>query len=110
MFLGCMLFHATALFPFHLHQHHISSTGAGIINSTTIFVYLAEFGMAKRNATSELNQDNWNEEEAPEEAGTFCKAAPDVMKHRIIRSAKRRSGGITENVSTNFAVMNTFKL
>lgn len=66
--------------------------------------------MAKRNATSELNHDNWNEEEAPEEAGTFCNATPDVMKHRIIRSAKRRSGSSTENVSTNFAVMNTFKL
>jgi nuclear pore complex protein Nup50 len=66
--------------------------------------------MAKRSATSDLNHENWNEEEAPEEAGTFRKATPDVMQHRVIRSAKRRSGGITENVSTNFAVMNTFKL
>jgi hypothetical protein len=105
-----MLNHGTALFPFKLHQHHISSIGAGIINSTTIFVYLAEFGMAKRSATSKLNQDNWNEEEAPEEAGTFRKAAPDVMQNRVIRSAKRRCVGTTESVSTNFAVMNTFKL
>lgn len=69
--------------------------------------------MAKRNATSELNHDNWNEEEAPEEAGTFCKATPDVMKHRIIRSAKRRSGGSTEDqneaAKSPFATFGGFK-
>ncbi|KAJ4450056.1 nuclear pore complex protein Nup50 [Periplaneta americana] len=53
--------------------------------------------MAKRNATSELNHDNWNEKEAPEEAGTFRKAAPDVMQNRIIKAAKRRSVGTPEN-------------
>jgi hypothetical protein len=110
MFVGYMLFCATALFQFHLHQHHVSSIGAGIINSTAIFLYFAEFGMAKRRAAHELNHENWNEEEASEEAGTFCKATSDVMKHRIIRSAKRRCGGVTENVSTNFVVLNTFKL
>jgi nuclear pore complex protein Nup50 len=55
--------------------------------------------MAKRTATSELNHENWNEEEAPEEAGTFRKATPDVIQHRVIKSAKRRSVGTTENVS-----------
>jgi hypothetical protein len=80
---------------------YISSIDTGILNSTTIFVYLAEFGMAKRSATSELNHENWNEKEVREEAGTFCKASPDVMQHRVIRSAKRRSVGITESVSTD---------
>jgi hypothetical protein len=61
--------------------------------------------MAKRSAISELNHDNWNEEDTPEEAGTFCKASPDVMQCRVIRSAKRRSSG-QENVSTNFTVIN----
>jgi hypothetical protein len=79
---------------------YISRVGAGL-NSITIFVYLAEFGMAKRSATSELNHENWNEKEVPEEAGTFSKASPDVMQHRVIRSAKRRSVGITESVSTD---------
>ncbi|KAK7793527.1 hypothetical protein R5R35_010592 [Gryllus longicercus] len=49
--------------------------------------------MPKRIATSELNHDNWNEEEAPEEAGTFQKAAPDVIEKRVIRNARRRVVG-----------------
>ncbi|KAJ9601186.1 hypothetical protein L9F63_000654 [Diploptera punctata] len=53
--------------------------------------------MTKRNATSELNHDNWNEEEKPEEAGTYKKASPDVMQTRIIKSAKRRSIGTSES-------------
>ena len=61
--------------------------------------------MAKRSAGSELNHDNWNEEETPEEAGTFCKAASDVMQCRVIKSAKRRSAGSQENVSTNYTVI-----
>lgn len=65
-------------------------------------MYLTEFEMAKRVATSELNHENWDAEEAPEEAGTFSKASPDVMQNRVIRSAKRRSLGITESVSTDF--------
>jgi hypothetical protein len=78
--------------------------------STTIFVYLAEFGMAKRRAEYELNPDNWNEEEAPEEAGTFCRAASDVMQHRVMRSGKLKCVDRTENVRINFAIMNTFKM
>lgn len=68
-------------------------------------MYLIDFRMAKRSAISELNHDNWNEEDTPEEAGTFCKASPDVMQCRVIKSAKRRSTG-QENVSTNFTVIN----
>jgi nuclear pore complex protein Nup50 len=65
--------------------------------------------MTKRTATSELNHENWNEEEVPEEGGTFRKATSDVMQHRVIKSAKRRSIGTPENVSTDFTVMNTCK-
>ena len=36
--------------------------------------------MAKRNAGSELNHDNWDEEEETEEAGEFKKASDDQMK------------------------------
>ncbi|XP_021931646.1 nuclear pore complex protein Nup50 isoform X1 [Zootermopsis nevadensis] len=53
--------------------------------------------MAKRIATSELNHENWNEEDKPEEAGTFRKATPDVIQHRVIKSAKRRSVGTPED-------------
>ncbi len=49
--------------------------------------------MAKRGATSELNHDNWNEDEESEEAGTFQQAPADVLKTRVIRQAKRRAGG-----------------
>ena len=36
--------------------------------------------MAKRNATSELNHDNWEEEDEKEEAGEFKKASDEQMK------------------------------
>ncbi|KAK4886353.1 hypothetical protein RN001_002624 [Aquatica leii] len=45
----------------------------------------------KRTATSELNHTNWEEEEETEDAGTFAKAAEDVMKNRVIKIAKRRN-------------------
>jgi nuclear pore complex protein Nup50 len=66
--------------------------------------------MAKRTATSELNHENWNEEEKPEEAGTFRKAKPDVLQHRIIKSAKRRSVGATEDVSKTSLVISMCKV
>lgn len=46
---------------------------------------------AKRTASSDLNHDNWNEEEAPEEAGTFKRASEDKIKNRIIKTARRRN-------------------
>ena len=49
--------------------------------------------MAKRNANTELNHDNWNDEQEPEEAGVFAEADNDTIKGRIIKKAKRR--GIT---------------
>ncbi|XP_046395641.1 nuclear pore complex protein Nup50 isoform X2 [Ischnura elegans] len=50
--------------------------------------------MAKRGATTELNHDNWNEEEEPEEPGTFQKASADELKKRVIKTARRRNPGL----------------
>jgi nuclear pore complex protein Nup50 len=44
----------------------------------------------KRNATSDLNADNWNQEEEPEEAGTFIKASDDILNKRVVKTARRR--------------------
>ncbi|XP_029165465.1 nuclear pore complex protein Nup50 [Nylanderia fulva] len=44
---------------------------------------------SKRSATTELNHDNWNEENEPEEAGTFAKAASDVLEKRVMKTARR---------------------
>ncbi|KAH0535430.1 nuclear pore complex protein Nup50 [Cotesia glomerata] len=44
----------------------------------------------KRNATSELNHDNWNNEEEPEDAGTFTAASPEELQKRVVKTAKRR--------------------
>ncbi|XP_022082626.1 nuclear pore complex protein Nup50-like [Acanthaster planci] len=46
--------------------------------------------MAKRRAGTELTDRNWEEEEVPEEAGTFKAAGDDVLAQRVIRKAKRR--------------------
>ena len=46
--------------------------------------------MAKRNANTELNHDNWNEEEEPQEAGVFVQADNKAMEGRVIKKAKRR--------------------
>ncbi|EFN84518.1 Nucleoporin 50 kDa [Harpegnathos saltator] len=44
---------------------------------------------SKRTATTELNHDNWNEEQEPEEAGTFTRATSDVLRKRVLKTAKR---------------------
>lgn len=46
--------------------------------------------MAKRSATTDLNHDNWNEEETPEEAGTFAQASAEDLEKRTLKVAKRR--------------------
>lgn len=46
--------------------------------------------MAKRGAATELNQDNWAEEEEPEEFGTFRQASSDQLATRQIKKARRR--------------------
>ena len=58
--------------------------------------------MAKRIATTELNHDNWNDDEKYEEAGTFKRATSDVIQNRVIKAAKRRSIGVSDNVSKSF--------
>ena len=52
---------------------------------------------AKRVASRELNHDNWNEEDEPEEAGTFKQADTETLQGRVIKKAKRR--GIQSQVS-----------
>lgn len=44
----------------------------------------------KRTATTDLNHDNWNEENEPEEPGTFAKASSDVLEKRVLKAARRR--------------------
>lgn len=54
-------------------------------------VYILVWAMAcKRTAASDLNHDNWNDEEEPEEAGTFVKASQDVLEKRVVKAARRR--------------------
>lgn len=45
---------------------------------------------SKRTATSDLNADNWNQDDEPEDAGTFQKATQEVLQRRIVKSARRR--------------------
>lgn len=45
----------------------------------------------KRRATSDLNHTNWNQEDEPEESGSFAKASEDILKNRVITIAKRRN-------------------
>lgn len=47
--------------------------------------------MAKRTATTELTHENWDEEEIPEDPGTFQKASENVLKSRVIKRAVRRN-------------------
>lgn len=47
----------------------------------------------KRTATRELNHDNWNDEDEPEDAGTFRQAPTEVIQTRVIRQARRRMTG-----------------
>eukprot|EP00093_Oithona_nana_P010240 10240.XXX_457724_460464_1 [CDS] Oithona nana genome sequencing. len=50
--------------------------------------------MSKRGAISDLNHDNWDEEEEAQEAGTFAQADKSTLQDRVIKKAKRR--GITK--------------
>ncbi|XP_034477885.1 nuclear pore complex protein Nup50 [Drosophila innubila] len=47
----------------------------------------------KRQATSNLNHDNWDQDEEPEERGTFKTAPPEELKTRVIKKATRRKAG-----------------
>lgn len=55
----------------------------------------------KRAATTELNHDNWNEENEPEDAGTFALASNDILEKRVIRTAKRRLPSNDVSISFN---------
>lgn len=44
----------------------------------------------KRQATSDLNHDNWDRDEEPEERGTFKTANEDELKTRVIKKARRK--------------------
>ena len=45
----------------------------------------------KRGATSELNHENWDQEDdEPEVAGVFVQANADELSKRVIKKAKRR--------------------
>ncbi|XP_037951305.1 nuclear pore complex protein Nup50 [Teleopsis dalmanni] len=46
---------------------------------------------AKRQATSELNHDNWDEDDKVEERGQFRTASEDELKNRIIKKARRKN-------------------
>ncbi|OWF50667.1 nuclear pore complex protein Nup50-like [Mizuhopecten yessoensis] len=47
--------------------------------------------MAKRTATTELTDRNWDHEDEPEEAGQFVQASSNTIKQRQIIKAKRKS-------------------
>lgn len=44
----------------------------------------------KRRPDTDINQDNWNDEDEPEQEGTFEKATEEELKARVIKTAKRR--------------------
>eukprot|EP00099_Drosophila_melanogaster_P019119 NP_610355.1 nucleoporin 50kD [Drosophila melanogaster] len=47
----------------------------------------------KRQATSNLNHENWDLEEEPEERGTFRTATEEELKTRVIKKARRKIAG-----------------
>ena len=53
---------------------------------------------SKRIANSDLNSDNWNDEDEPEDPGTFKKAADEVLNKRVVKTAKRRLAQAGGNV------------
>ncbi|KAG6803267.1 nuclear pore complex protein Nup50 isoform X1 [Apis mellifera caucasica] len=63
----------------------------------------------KRPATTDLNHDNWDDEEKPEEAGTFKKAPDDVMEKRIVKKAKRRLQNTEDTTRSAFGTFTGFK-
>ena len=44
----------------------------------------------KRVATSQLNSDNWADDDEPEEAGSFKAVDPQVLSKRVIKIARRK--------------------
>ncbi|XP_071955211.1 nuclear pore complex protein Nup50-like [Antedon mediterranea] len=52
--------------------------------------------MPKREATNELTDRNWDQEDEPEEAGTFQKANVEDIQKRVIKKARRKVAGANE--------------
>lgn len=61
----------------------------------------------KRQATTDLNHENWDQEDPEEnkEMGTFKAAPKDILEKRVIKTAKRRTTAPTDEVSL-FTIMN----
>lgn len=63
----------------------------------------------KRPASTELNHDNWDKGECPEEAGTFKKAADEVLEKRVVKRAKRRLQSGEDGTRSAFGTFTGFK-
>lgn len=63
----------------------------------------------KRAASTDLNHDNWDDEEKPEEAGTFKKASDDVLEKRVVKKAKRRLQNSEDGTRSVFGTFTGFK-
>lgn len=62
--------------------------------------------MAKRGAITDLNHDNWDQEEPDEEAGIFKRATDADLSKRVFKKATRRldsSSGEKKPVFGNFS-------
>ncbi|XP_017061328.1 nuclear pore complex protein Nup50 [Drosophila ficusphila] len=56
----------------------------------------------KRLATSNLNHENWDQEEEPEERGTFRTATEEELKTRVIKKARRKvAGGTSASIAAS---------
>lgn len=64
--------------------------------------------MAKRAATSQLNHDNWDEDEESETPGTFKALSEPELKNRIIKKAKRSQPKGGASGSSPFAAFSGF--
>ncbi|XP_018803939.1 PREDICTED: nuclear pore complex protein Nup50 [Bactrocera latifrons] len=64
----------------------------------------------KRQATSNLNHENWDQEDEPEERGTFRKASEDELKNRVIKKARRKvvTGNSGEDATDDGAPKSVF--
>lgn len=73
----------------------IGATTNYCICTTTEIVSVEEiFKMSvKRQATTELNHDNWDQDDPAdhEEMGSFKIAPKEMLEKRVIRTAKRRT-------------------
>ncbi|XP_068143659.1 nuclear pore complex protein Nup50 [Drosophila tropicalis] len=66
---------------------------------------------AKRQATSNLNHENWDQEEEPEQRGTFKTATQEELNLRVMKKARRKVAGAgkdetaseTKNVFSGFS-------